>query len=97
MSTKDAGSRKTDPTTDRTDPRPNYIHLGVDTDHSSHVYRTTDETVHVVDAHGAREHRESLGSRSVHDWMDYVATKRGWTTQYMVDSFGDFLAASLDT
>jgi hypothetical protein len=38
----DANARK------RTDPRPAYIELGDDTDGASHVYRTTDETIHVV-------------------------------------------------
>lgn len=96
MSTKDSGSCKTDPTTNRTDPRPNYIRLGVDTDSASHVYRTTDETIHVV-RDAARERVQNLDGRSVHEWMDYVATERGWTTQYMFDSPSGAIAAGLDT
>jgi hypothetical protein len=98
MSTNASGSCKTDPTTAnrRTDPRPTYIRLGVDTEHASHVYRTTDETIHVVDADGNREHVEALDGRSVHEWMDYVRTERGWTTQYMFDSPGNAIAATLD-
>lgn len=90
MSTKHPTQRK------RTDPRANYIHAGVDTDGSHHVYRTVDETIIVVDTDGRREHVEQLDGRSVHEWMAFVAQKRGWTTQYLVDSFGDFLAESTD-
>lgn len=91
MSTKHPTQRK------RTDPRANYLHAGVDTDGSHHVYRTIDETIHVITPAGDREHVEQLDGRSVHEWMAFVADVRGWTEQYLVDSFGDALEQATDT
>ena len=74
-----------------TDPRPNYIDTGTDTDGADHIYRTIDETVHVITPSGDREHVEALDGRSIHEWMTFVATKRGWSRQLLVESFGEFL------
>jgi hypothetical protein len=79
-----------------TDPRPNYIHTGTDEDGADHIYCTIDERVIVVDAQGDREHVEHLNGRSIHEWMTFVATKRGWSSQYLVESFGDFLENTVD-
>lgn len=62
----------------RTGYRPTYIALGTDADGRSHVYRTTDETVHVV-GDTARVHVEALDGRSVDEWMQFVAARVGWT------------------
>lgn len=78
------------------DPRANYILAGIDENGSHHVYRTIDETVHVVTPEGDREHVQDLGGRSIHEWLTFVADVRSWTDQYLVDSFADFLAAATD-
>lgn len=65
MKKSDSDARK------RTDPRPAYIELGGDTDGASHVYRTIDETIHVVQD-GERVQRFELGTRSVDDYVKFV-------------------------
>lgn len=72
----------------RTDPRPAYIPLGVDALGESHVYRTTDETVFVIDD-SALSHREALDGRSVDSWMAYVSDRRGWTSRRYYATLGD--------
>jgi hypothetical protein len=42
-----------------------------------HLNTTTGEIVVVRD--GAIEHRENLDQRSVHEWKQFVAARRGWT------------------
>lgn len=70
--------------------RPTYVPLGTDSEGRHHVYRTDDETVHVVDPDGGRTRRESLGTRPVDDWMDFVAYRRGWARrQYGRDRIAD--------
>ncbi|WP_436347057.1 hypothetical protein [Natronorubrum sp. FCH18a] len=63
----------------RTDPRLDYIEIGVDADvGASHVYRTVDETVLVIEG-GEIAYRydlEELG-KSVNNWIDYVEARRG--------------------
>lgn len=80
----------------RTDPRPDYIHLGVDSEGTSHCYRTTDETVHVVNADGDREYRYDLDGRSINHWMDYVEQKRGWATRHMWADLGEAVSARME-
>jgi hypothetical protein len=63
--------------------RPTYIWLGTDNAGADHVYRTSDETIHVIDG-TRRSHREQLGGRRVEEWLDYVAHERGWLVQKMV-------------
>ncbi|QGN05867.1 hypothetical protein Hrd1104_00215 [Halorhabdus sp. CBA1104] len=60
-----------------TDPRDNYIPLGTDADGRSHVYRTLDETIHVIDG-DERTHREAIATRSVDEWMAFVEGRVGW-------------------
>lgn len=62
----------------RTGYRPTYIQLGTDAADRSHVYRTRDETIHVV-ADTERVHVERLDGRSVDEWMAFVDTRVGWT------------------
>lgn len=61
----------------RGDARDNYIPLGTDADGRSHVYRTLDETVHVIDG-TERVHREDVTHRSVDEWMAFVEGRVGW-------------------
>jgi hypothetical protein len=79
----------------RTDPRPNYIPLGEDTDGASHVYRTTDETIHVVQD-GERVQRFSLGTRTVDDYVKFVRDEvegREWENRrYIADDEDPFAA-----
>jgi len=63
--------------------RPTYIWLGKDNAGADHVYRTSDETIHVIDG-TRRSHREPLGDRRVEEWLDYVDQQRGWLVQKMV-------------
>jgi len=60
--------------------RPAYIELGTDATGASHVYRTTDETIHVV-ADGGREHVADVADRPVDDWMTFVRQERGWADE----------------
>lgn len=89
MKESDANARK------RTDPRPAYIELGDDTDGASHVYRTTDETIHVVQD-GERVQRFSLGTRTVDDYVKFVRDDvegREWENRrYIADDEDPFAA-----
>ncbi|ELY55615.1 hypothetical protein C491_15652 [Natronococcus amylolyticus DSM 10524] len=70
----------------RTD-HPNYLLVGIDTKDAHHVYRTTDETVHVI--HDAdRTCRYDLGTHNqrIYDWIEYVKAERGFTTQHLYSS-----------
>ncbi|AGB39831.1 hypothetical protein [Natronococcus occultus] len=76
----------------RTDPRPDYILVGIDTEDAHHVYRTTDETVHVI--HDTdRTYRYDLAApdRSINDWIDYIQTRRGFRTQHRYKTLADLL------
>lgn len=76
------------------DPRPAYIHVGTDTEGASHVYRTTDETVHVIE-NGRRTERYDLDAldKSVNDWLVYVETRRGgFVEQHLYRTFADAAA-----
>ncbi|AGB37019.1 hypothetical protein [Natronococcus occultus] len=79
----------------RTDPRPDYILVGVDTEDAHHIYRTTDETIHVI--HNAdRTYRYDLAAlnRSINDWIDYIQTQRGFTTQHLYKTLADSLTTA---
>jgi len=82
-------------TQNRTAVRPAYITLGRDETGASHVYRTTDETVHVV-ADGERTHRQDLGDKSVDEWMGYVDARRGWDQRLYARSFGEAIDIQLE-
>jgi hypothetical protein len=73
--------------------------LGDDTDGASHVYRTTDETIHVVQD-GERVQRFSLGARTVDDYVKFVrddVERREWENRrYIADDEDPFAALSED-
>lgn len=79
----------------RTDPRPAYIKLGDDTDGASHVYRTTDETIHVVQ-NGQRIQKFVLNGRSVDGYVKFVRDEvdgREWENRrYIADDEDPFAA-----
>ncbi|ELZ96638.1 hypothetical protein [Haloferax sulfurifontis] len=89
MKESDANARK------RTDLRPAYIELGDDTDGASHVYRTTDESIHVVQ-NGERIQKFVLNGRSVDDYVKFVRDEvdgREWENRrYIADDEGPFAA-----
>lgn len=60
-----------------TNPREDYIPVGTDTDGAHHVYRTVDESIHVI-KDGERTVRYDLEShnKSINDWIDYVDARR---------------------
>lgn len=67
----------------RSSVRPAYILLGRDTAGASHVYRTTDETIHVVQG-GEHVQRFDLGAQSVDDYVTFVrddVDDREWETR----------------
>ena len=68
----------TTPTTEKASPiRPKYSLLGTDQHGASHVYRTIDETIFVIDD-AQVTHRIDVDGRLVDDYMDHVAATRGW-------------------
>ncbi|MFC6765901.1 hypothetical protein [Natrinema soli] len=71
----------------RTDPRPDYILVGIDTEGAHHVYRTTDETVHVI--HNTKRtycYDLEAVNQDINDWIEYVKAERGFTTQHLYSS-----------
>ncbi|MFC6764358.1 hypothetical protein [Natrinema soli] len=71
----------------RTNHRPDYILVGIDTEDAHHVYRTTDETVHVIH-NSDRTYRYNLNTcdQRINDWIEYVKAERGFTTQHPYSS-----------
>ncbi|MDG5761830.1 hypothetical protein QA600_21130 [Natronococcus sp. A-GB1] len=80
----------------RTDLRPDYILVGIDTEGAHHVYRTTDETVHVIDG-PERTYRYDLEAleQTIDDWINYVTTRRGFPTQHLYTGLADALADAI--
>lgn len=83
--------------TNRNGARPAYIPLGTDDEGAHHVYRTTDETIHVVQG-GDRTHVEDLNAagHDVDDWMDFVTARRGWTDRQYGVNLVDMLTDSVE-
>ena len=75
--------------------RPAYIWLGEDTEGASHVYRTIDETIHVVQD-GERVQRFALGARTIDDYVKFVRDEvdgRDWQNRrYYTDDENPFEA-----
>ncbi|WP_323174096.1 hypothetical protein [Natrialba sp. PRR66] len=71
----------------RTDHRPDYILVGVDTEDAHHVYRTPDETVHVIH-NTKRTYRYDLETvnQRINDWIEYVKDERGFKSQHLYSS-----------
>lgn len=75
----------------RTGVRPTYIELGEDTKGAWHLFRTVDETIHVVQD-GARIQRFDLDGTSADEYVQFVrddVDDRDWATR-------KFLAADED-
>ena len=69
------------PRSDSIQVRDRYVRLGMDSNGEYHVYRTVDETIHVI-GNGERTYRVNLleCGKTVDDWMEFVDKKRGWET-----------------
>ncbi|ELY85786.1 hypothetical protein [Natrinema altunense] len=92
MKESDPNARK------RTDPRPAYIELGDDTDGAFHVYRTTDETIHVVQDR-QRVQKVVLNGRSVDEYVRFVRDEVegcDWEARRYVADDEDPFAAFVD-
>jgi len=74
--------------------RPRYIDLGTDAEGAVHTYRTTDETIHVVqdDQYEVVE----LSGRPVEDWMDWTERERGWADARYGGSLVNMLTDALE-
>jgi hypothetical protein len=79
----------------RTDPRPDYIPLGVDGAGAHHVWDRRTDTIHIVHDDGSRG-RRLLGDHSVDDWMAAVDDAQGWASR-RYGSFTDCYADQLAT
>mgnify|MGYP000047146048 CR=1 FL=1 len=79
----------------RGDIRDNYIPLGTDADGRAHVYRTLDESIHVI-ADGQRVHREDVTRRTVDEWMAYVEGRVGWADRRYGRGIGGMVEAIAD-
>jgi len=73
----------------RTDPRAKYIFVGIDKAGGHHIYRTSDETVMVIEG-TTIAYKHDLDGRSINEWLDYVEGKRGWGSQLLYKTFADF-------
>jgi len=79
-------------TQERTDPRPDYIHIGIDEEGGVHCYRTRDERVFCIEDGAVVEEFDLVElNRSVNDYIEHVADRRGWADQDLYTS----MAASL--
>lgn len=70
--------------------RPAYILVGTDREGAQHVYRTTDETVHVIQ-NGERELVQSVQAHGIEAWLAYVADERGWADCRFTDGLADMM------
>jgi hypothetical protein len=52
--------------------------VGVDTEGREHVFSRIRNAVTVRDADGEHEHTQSLGERSLADWMAFIEQEFGW-------------------
>ncbi|MFD1564419.1 hypothetical protein ACFR99_12765 [Haloarchaeobius amylolyticus] len=81
-----------------TDPRANYISVGIDNEGAYHVYRTTDESVHVIE-NGERTVRYDLEDveKTIDDWIDYIADRRGgFKVQYLFKTMADAIVGAVE-
>jgi len=88
-------STKANTQQESTDPRDDYIHIGIDTHDASHVYRTKDETVLVIED-GRIAYRHDLDERSVNEWLDYVTERRGWESRQLYKGMASALFSSVE-
>jgi hypothetical protein len=77
---------------------PRHNPLGVDTTGAHHYWNRHTATILVIQPDGTIQHREALDAhadKTVTDWVDYVATERGWQTCKVITlSARDLAAAS---
>ena len=90
-------STNTRSTQERTAVRPRYVSLGVDADGSHHVYRTVDESIHVVHCERGREHVEHIARRPVDEWMVFVDERRGWDERHYGVGLAEMAARAIQS
>ncbi|QFU84298.1 hypothetical protein [Natronorubrum aibiense] len=81
-----------------TDPRADYIPIGIDNEGAHHVYRTTDESVHVIE-NGERAFRYDLEDveKTIDDWIDYITDRRGgFEVQYLFKTMADAIVGAVE-
>src|SRR6056297_1702624 len=81
-----------------TDPRADYISVGIDNEGAHHVYRTSDESVHVIE-NGERTVRYDLEDieKTIDDWIDYIADRRGgFEVQYLFKTMADAIVGAVE-
>jgi len=81
-----------------TDPRADYISVGIDNEGAHHVYRTTDESVHVIE-NGERTVRYDLEDveKTIDDWIDYIIDRRGgFEVQYLFKTMADAIVGAVE-
>ena len=88
-------STKHSPRHQSTDPRDSYIMVGVDQEGAHHIYRTRDETVHVI-KNGQRTYRQELDGRSVNAWITFVSERRGWKYRDLHIDMADFASSRIN-
>lgn len=79
------------------DPRDDYIPVGTDNEDAHHVYRTTDESVHVI-KDGERTVRYDLEEleKSINNWIDYVYARReGFEVQHLYKNLNSAVTGTL--
>jgi hypothetical protein len=70
--------------------------IGIDAEGAVHEINPTTRTV-VVRGRDCIERREELGERDVSEWIDYVASERGWAeVRYSDAALDEWLAAGLE-
>ncbi len=84
-------------TEERTDPRDDYIHIGIDQEGGAHCYRTRDERVFWIEnGDVAQEFPLCELNRTVNDYIDHVDDRRGWASQELYKTMADSLADSFE-
>ncbi|WP_408960158.1 hypothetical protein [Natrinema sp. 74] len=80
------------------DPRDDYIPIGIDKEGAHHVYRTIDESVHVIED-GERPVRYDLEDldKTIDDWIDYVDAHRdGFEIQHLYRTLSGSLESAVE-
>lgn len=71
--------------------RPRYLLIGADEEGCDHLYRTSDETILVING-TELVWRQDITNRSVTDWVDFIEQKRGWEDRQLFRSFYEAFA-----
>ncbi|MGQ3723548.1 hypothetical protein [Natrialba aegyptia] len=94
----DGGVAAHQPSSERKDPRDDYILIGTDADGGDHIYRTKDEHVLVVeDGEVTQNYDLEDHDATVNEWIDYVETKiyGGFESQYLFKTMGDWVSEAI--